>query len=97
VPEYLPIERGAVSADPHMLEAYAGEYELPEGRNPRISVVSVKDSKLYLDGIRLQAESETRFFGEDEATYIFVKDEQGQVREMIYDVGLFRLTAKKVK
>jgi hypothetical protein len=34
---------------------------------------------------------------EGEAAYIFVKDEQGRVREMIYDVGLFKLTAKKAK
>ncbi len=45
----------------------------------------------------LQAESETRFFGTGEATYIFNKNEKGQVIEMIYDVGVLRLTAKKIK
>jgi CubicO group peptidase (beta-lactamase class C family) len=97
VPEYSPIERTVVSVEPRVLETYAGEYEFPEGRNPRISVVSVKDGKLYLDGAPLRAESETSFFGEGEATYIFVKDEQGRVREMIYDVGLFKLISKKIK
>ena len=48
-------------------------------------------------GLGLQAESETRFFGVGEATYIFVKDEKGQVKEMIYDVGFFKLTARKIK
>lgn len=80
-----------------MLEVYAGEYEFPEGRNPRISVVLVKDGKLYLDGNPLQAESETRFFGEGEATYTFNKNENGQVKEMVYDVGVLKLTAKKIK
>ena len=97
VPEYLPRERTLVTVEPRLLERYAGEYEFPEGRNPRISVVSVKGGKLYLDGTPLRAESETRFFGVGEATYIFVKDDRGQVKEMIYDVGFFKLTAKKIK
>lgn len=97
VPEYLPRERTLVTVEPRLLEGYAGEYEFPEGRNPRISVVSIKGGKLYLDGTPLRAESETRFFGVGEATYIFVKDDQGQAKEMIYDVGFFKLTAKKIK
>jgi hypothetical protein len=97
VPEYLPRERTLVTVEPRLLQGYAGEYEFPEGRTPRISVASVKNGKLYLDGTPLQAESETRFFGVGEATYIFVKDDKGQVKEMIYDVGFFKLTAKKIK
>lgn len=97
VPEYLPIERTLVSVEARVLEAYAGEYEFPEGRNPRISVVSVKDEKLHLDGMPLQPESETRFFGAGEATYTFNKNDKGQVKEMVYDVGILKLTAKKIK
>lgn len=96
-PEYLPKERTLVTVEPRLLQGYVGEYEFPEGRNPRISVVSVKDGQLRLDGTPLRAESETRFFGGGEATYIFVRDDQGQVKEMIYDVGFFKLTAKKIK
>ncbi len=96
-PEYLPIERTLASVEPRVLETYAGEYEFPEGRNPRVSVVSVKNNQLHLDVMPLQAESETRFFGSSEATYIFVKDEKGQVKEMLYEVGVFKLTAKKIK
>lgn len=32
-----------------------------------------------------------------EATYTFNKDGKGQVTEMVYDVGIFKLTAKKIK
>ena len=96
-PEYLPKERTLVTLEPRLLQEYAGEYEFPEGRNPRISAVLVKDGKLYLDGTLLRAESDTRFFGVGEATYIFVKDDQGKVKEMIYDVGFFKLTAKKIR
>lgn len=96
-PEYLPVERTPVSVEPRVLETYAGEYEFPEGRNPRVSVVSVKNNQLHLDGMPLQAESETRFFGAGEATYIFSKNEKGQATEMIYDVGVLKLTAKKIK
>ena len=97
VPEYLPKERTLVTLDPRQLQVYAGEYEFPEGRNPRVSVVLVKNGQLHLDGMPLQAESEARFFGVGEATYIFVRDEKAQVKEMIYDVGWFKLTAKKIK
>lgn len=97
VPEYLPIERTLASVERRVLETYVGEYEFPEGRNPRTSVVSVKNNQLQLDGMPLQAESEARFFGAGEATYIFNRDEQGQVKEMVYDVGVLKLTAKKIK
>jgi CubicO group peptidase (beta-lactamase class C family) len=96
-PEYKPIERTLVTVEPRVMEAYVGEYEFPEGRNPRISVVSVKNGQLNVDGTPLRPESETRFFGAGEATYIFIRDESGQVREMTYDVRGFKLTARKIK
>ena len=95
--EYRPIERVVINLLPRVLETYVGEYEFPEGRTPRISVVSLKDGKLYFDGILLQAESETRFFGTGEAAYVFNKDEKGQVKEMIFEVGALKLTAKRIK
>jgi CubicO group peptidase (beta-lactamase class C family) len=95
--KYQAIERVVIDLTPQVLEEYAGEYEFPEGRTPRIGVVSVKNGKLYFDGILLQAESETRFFGTGEATYVFNKDEKGQVKEMIFEVGTLKLTAKKIK
>lgn len=96
-PEYLPKERTLVRVEPRMLEGYAGQYEFPEGRTPRVSVIAIKNGQVFLDGAPLQAESETSFFGEGPATYIFVKDENGRVKEMVYDVGLFKLIAKKIK
>ena len=96
-PEYLPKERTLVTVEPRVMESYAGEYEFPEGRNPRVSMVAVKNGQIFLDGMPLQAESETNFFGQGQATYIFVKDMNGRVTEMIYDVGWFKLIAKKIK
>jgi len=95
--EYLPIERTLVSVEPRVLETYVGEYEYPVGRNPRVSVVSIKNGHLHLDGEPLQAQSETSFFGRGESTYTFNKDEKGQVIEMVDDVIVFKLTAKKIK
>jgi hypothetical protein len=96
-PEYLPKERTLVTVDPRVLEGYAGEYEFPEGRTPRVSMVTIKNGRVLLDGAPLQAESETSFFGEGPATYTFVKGDDGRTKEMIYDVGLFKLIAKKIK
>lgn len=97
VPEYLPIQRSLANVDAHLLNDYVGRYEFPEGRNPRISAVTVTDGVLHLDGEPLRAESESSFFGEGEATYTFVRDEQGNVIEMVYDVRIFKLTARKLK
>jgi CubicO group peptidase (beta-lactamase class C family) len=96
-PEYLPKERTVVKVALDVLESYAGEYEFPEGRSPRVSVVKVQNGQLIIDGTPLQAESETNFFGLGQATFIFVKDQSGRVSELIYDVGLFKLVAKKFK
>lgn len=96
-PEYLPKQRTVVNVAPRVLETYAGEYEFPEGRTPRVSVVKVVDGRLVIDGAPLQAESETNFFGPGQATYIFVKDQTGRTTQLIYDVGSFKLIAKKVK
>jgi CubicO group peptidase (beta-lactamase class C family) len=96
-PEYLPKERTLVTVEPRVLEGYAGQYEFPEGRNPRVSVVAIKNGRVLLDGAPLQAESETSFFGEGPATYTFVKGEDGRTKEMVYDVGLFKLIAKKIE
>ena len=60
-------------------------------------MISIKDRKLYLDGMLLQAESQVSSFGVGEATYTFVRDEAGRVKEMVYDVGALKPTAKKIK
>ncbi|HYG81078.1 MAG TPA: hypothetical protein VD861_11855, partial [Pyrinomonadaceae bacterium] len=82
---------------PRLLEAYAGRYENPPNRRPPVSSVTVKNNQLHLDGMPLRPESESRFFGETEATYIFVRDDKGQVSELIYDYGFAKFTAKKIK
>ncbi len=93
----VPKERIVVNLAPGILETYAGQYENPPARNPPISNVTVKNNHLYLDGMPLKAESKTQFFGQSEAAYIFVKDNNGQVTGLIYDYGFFKFTAKKIK
>ncbi|HWS99772.1 MAG TPA: serine hydrolase [Pyrinomonadaceae bacterium] len=92
-----PKERVLVDLAPAILEEYAGQYENPPNRRPAVSSVTVKDNQLYLDGMRLQPESESGFFGETEATYVFVRDDKGRVSEMIYDYGFAKFTARKIK
>jgi CubicO group peptidase (beta-lactamase class C family) len=93
----LPKERVLANLAPGLLEQYAGQYENPPGRRPSVSTVAVKDNQLYLDGMPLLPESESSFFGETEATYVFVTDDKGQVSELIYDYGFAKFTARKVK
>lgn len=95
--EYLPKERTVVALEARELEPLAGEYEFPEGRNPRVSVVKVVNGQLHLDGTPLRAESPTSFFGLGEATLTFVRDEAGVVKELVYDAGGMKLVAKKIR
>lgn len=93
----LPKERVLANLAPALLEQYAGQYENPPNRRPPVSSVTIKNGQLYLDGMPLRPESESRFFGETEATYIFVRDDKGQVSELIYDYGFAKFTARKIK
>jgi CubicO group peptidase (beta-lactamase class C family) len=93
----LPKERILAHLAPGLLEQYAGQYENPPTRRPAVSSVTVKDNQLYLDGMPLRPESESSFFGETEATYIFIRDDKGQVSELVYDYGFAKFTAKKIK
>ncbi len=95
--EYYPIQRKLVQVSTDLLRQYIGEYEFPEGRNPRISKVELKEGKLYLDSIELFPESENHFFGLGESTLIFKKDTSGQVVELTLDYRDFKATAKKIK
>ncbi len=93
-------ERQAVSLDPKIFAAYAGEYELKPGFS--ITVTSEKD-QLFLQATgqpRIQAfpSSETEFFLKDvEAQITFVKDEQGKVTQLVLHQGGNDAPARKIK
>lgn len=93
----LPKERVLAEVAPGLLGQYAGRYENPPGRRPSVSSVTVKDNQLHLDGMALLPESGSRFFGETEATYVFVRDDKGRVSELIYDYGFAKFTARRVE
>jgi CubicO group peptidase (beta-lactamase class C family) len=97
IPEYLPIRRMVVPVQESVLRRYAGNYEWPEGRNPRVGAVTVEDGKLVMEGRPLLAESETRFFDESGGTYIFAADGAGRITGFRFEVPGLTLIANKVE
>jgi hypothetical protein len=95
--DYYPIQRKLVHVSVDTLRHYVGEYEFPEGRNPRVSKIELKEDKLYFDNIQLFPESGSQFFGVGESTLFFKKEASGQVTEMMLDYRDFKVTAKKIK
>ena len=96
VPEYLPIPRTVVTIPEAVLQRYAGRYEWPIGRRPQVSEVTVQNGQLMLEGVPLQAESETRFFGQQGQTYTFGLAPGGGVRGFRMEVPGLTLEARKL-
>ncbi|HEU5238899.1 MAG TPA: serine hydrolase, partial [Pyrinomonadaceae bacterium] len=101
----LPKTRKAVSINPKILDAYAGDYEDRPGRVTRIFV---ENGTLMLklaatgigqfDPIPMSAESETGFFDPYHDTQVvFVKDADGRVTEMILRINGREFHAKKIR
>ncbi|HEX8176182.1 MAG TPA: serine hydrolase [Pyrinomonadaceae bacterium] len=95
-----PRERRAVQLDPKILEAYVGQYEL----TPALVITVTRDgNKLYAQAsdqpkIELFAESETEFFITIvDAQITFVKDEKGQVTQLILHQNGQSVPARKIK
>ena len=97
--------RKAVSINPKILGAYAGDYEDRPGRVTRIFV---ENGNLMLklaatgigqiDPIPMSAESETEFFDPQHDTQVaFVKDADGPVTEMILRINGREFQAKKIR
>lgn len=80
-----------------ILRAIAREYRwFPEGRRPQITAVTLKNGQLIFEGVPLRAESETKFFAANGATFMFVRDANGRVIKMINDAGPMTMTAKRL-
>jgi hypothetical protein len=96
-PQYIPIQRKLIQVPADVLQLYVGEYEFPEGRNPRVSKIELRDGKLYFEGIELLAEGNNRFFGAGESTIIFQTNEAGKATGLTQDFPEFQLPARKIK
>jgi CubicO group peptidase (beta-lactamase class C family) len=94
-----PPEPVAIEVDPAALEAYRGTYVMSMGQRFHIKL---DDGALFLSGDgehweQLQAESETRFFLEDDdVRYVFAIDEANRVTALNLEIQGLRLPAKKV-
>jgi CubicO group peptidase (beta-lactamase class C family) len=92
--------RTEIKVDPKVLETYVGEYQIAP--NVKITVTR-EDDKLFgqpTDQPRLQlfAETESEFFLKVvDAQVTFVKDDKGQVTQLLLHQGGQRLSAKKIR
>ena len=94
---YYPVQRKLVQVPIDVFQGYVGEYEFPEGRNPRVSKIQIKEDKLYFDEIELFPEADNQFFAMGESTVIFSKNTSGEVVALTLDYIDFKLTARKIK
>ena len=98
--QYNVKERKAVSLDPKILAAYAGEYEL---KPDFIIAVTVEKDQLFVQATgqpKIQAlpSSETEFFLKDvEAQISFVKNAEGKIAQLIVHQGGSDAPARKIK
>ncbi|MFL6216502.1 MAG: DUF3471 domain-containing protein [Blastocatellia bacterium] len=92
--------RPVAKIDPQILDAYVGEYEFLPGR----TVAIARNGNQLMAGMRgipntpLFPESETKFFFKvADVQIIFVKDEKGEVNELLVEQGGRTFKAKRLK
>ena len=86
----LATERNPINLDPKLFDSFLGKYQF--GPNAIASVTREGDSLKWRGGNRMPVTlvplSETHFFAkETETEMMFVKDEKGQVTDVILRVG----------
>ena len=93
-------DRPVAKIDPKILDAYVGDYELLPGR----TVAIARSGDQLMVGMRgvpntpIFPESETKFFFKvADVQIIFVKDEKGEVNELMVEQGGRTFKAKRVK
>jgi mono/diheme cytochrome c family protein len=93
-------DRPVAKIDPAVLDAYVGEYEFLPGR----TVAIARSGNQLMAGMRgvpntpLFPESETKFFFKVADVQItFVKDEKGEVNELLVEQGGRTIRAKRIK
>jgi ketosteroid isomerase-like protein len=96
----LPAERTAVKLDPRVYDAYSGQYELAPGF---FLTVTKEGDKLITQAtaqpkFELLPESEIGFFIKDiSALFVFMRDEKGEVNQLITIQDGRIISAKKIK
>lgn len=96
----LPPERTAVKLDPKVYDAYVGQYELAPNF---VLTVTKEGDKLVSQAtgqpkFELQPESEIDFFIKDiSALFIFMRDEKGEVNQLITIQDGRIISARRVK
>ncbi|MCI0665927.1 MAG: DUF3471 domain-containing protein, partial [Acidobacteria bacterium] len=94
-----PKERAVIKIDPKIFDAYTGEYST--GMGPNFTILRDGD-KLFFNvpgQSRIEAfpESETRFFFKVvDAQVTFIKNEKGEVTELLFEMNRQGMRAKKV-
>jgi hypothetical protein len=94
-----PRDRVMAKLDPRVYDAYLGEYELRPG--VVFKVVKVEGDKLFIavgsTRVQIFPESETKFFSRvPEADITFVKNEKGEVTELIFKQNEQVLNCKRI-
>ena len=100
-PDYHPRERVVSKIDPAVYHDYVGEYELGVS-GPHVTITTEGD-KLFSQGpsqpkAEMLPESPTTFFlREVDASFTFIRDEKGQVSEVIIRRGGRDYKAKRIR
>jgi hypothetical protein len=94
-----PVERVIAKVDPNIYDAYVGEYAV--GAGPRFTIAREGNRLIFAapGQPRIEAfpESETKFFFKVvEAQVTFIKNERGEVTELIFEINRQSIRAKKV-
>jgi Domain of unknown function (DUF3471) len=95
-----PKERIVAKVDTRIYDSYTGEYSM--GLGPKFTILR-EDDKLYFVAsgqprIRAYPESETLFFFKVvDAQVSFIKNEKGEVTELLFEMGQRKIRAKKVE
>src|SRR5262245_32332209 len=94
-----PKDRMVVRIDPKIYDSYAGDYEAGKGND---FAIRREGDKLYFVApkqpmIEVFPESETKFFFKvADAQITFVKNEKGEVNELIFEINRQTIKAKRV-
>ncbi|MFH7028714.1 MAG: DUF3471 domain-containing protein [Heteroscytonema crispum UTEX LB 1556] len=96
----IPQERTAIKIDPKISDAYVGQYELA----PKFIITITKENNRIFAQVTGQSkleiypESETKYFyNVIDAQITFVKNEQGEVTQLILHQNRQDIPAKKIK
>jgi CubicO group peptidase (beta-lactamase class C family) len=100
-PDYTVKERAVIQVDPKVYEAYAGRYEFRGGA----FTIASENGRLFIqapplgpDKIELYPESETKYFiTRDDVLFTFIKDEKGEVTELLAEPPGQSIRGKKIK